>query len=81
MNLTTTKDQSKFEAYTRHVLKYSERSSSIRGDMYSAFAGILNALFGNDQTWCGLPLQHFERALRWEFLCWRSLDDDLEDAL
>lgn len=58
-------EASKFDAYTRHVSNYASRQLSYRVDTYAAFAGIEESLFGPSATYYGLPLAHFDCALRW----------------
>jgi hypothetical protein len=58
-------EASTFDAYTRHVSNYATRQLSYRFDTYAAFAGIEGSIFGPNATYYGLPLAHFDRALRW----------------
>lgn len=81
MNLIIPTDRSKYDAYVRHVTKYSNRSFSVRHDRYKAFLGILITLFGDDKAWYGIPLQHFECALRWEFFRPSAFEKDWDIKL
>ncbi|KAF2029531.1 hypothetical protein EK21DRAFT_112903 [Setomelanomma holmii] len=63
--LMVPEETSTFDAYTRHVSNYGRRSLSFRSDTYAALTGIMNALFGLDSAYYGLPIAHFDRALRW----------------
>ncbi|KAH5337680.1 hypothetical protein HBI67_123680 [Parastagonospora nodorum] len=54
-----------FTAYTRHVNHYSTRALTFRGDVYSAFSGVMNTLFGTAAVYYGLSLAHFDQSLHW----------------
>jgi len=59
------KYNSGFTAYTRHVTQYSTRALTFRSDVYRAFSGVMNTLFGTAAVYYGLPLAHFDRSLHW----------------
>jgi hypothetical protein len=56
---------SDYSAYAQHVENYTSRFLSLQTDVYAAFAGITNALFGPGLVHYGLPLAHFDHALHW----------------
>jgi hypothetical protein len=61
-----------FRAYTRHVRQCSVRSLTFRSDVYAAFSGIMNTLFGSATLYHGLLSAHFDRALLWFTMANRS---------
>ena len=59
-------ETSRFETFARHLLYYSTRNLSYHSDVYHAFTGITNVLYGRDSRMInGLPEVDFDRALRW----------------
>jgi hypothetical protein len=68
-----------FRAYTRHVRQYSVRSLTFRSDVYSAFSGIMNTLFGSATLYHGLPSAHFDRAPLWYTMASRSESMEREE--
>jgi hypothetical protein len=54
-----------FTAYTRHVNHYSTRALTFRSDVYGAFSGVMNTLFGTAAVYYGLSLAHFDQSLHW----------------
>ncbi|CAI6336393.1 unnamed protein product [Periconia digitata] len=57
-----------FDAFERHLANYSSRKLSFPSDVYNAFIGIANLLYGpnyNQLFFYGLPKIDFDRALRW----------------
>ncbi|KAF2625282.1 HET-domain-containing protein [Macroventuria anomochaeta] len=61
-------ENSSFEAFGRHLANYTSRKLSFSSDVYNAFVGIANLLYGSsyaESFFYGLPKVDFDRALRW----------------
>lgn len=63
-------------AYQRHLGRYRARKLSDMSDLVNAFAGILNALYGEQGSYHGLPLWDLDHTLLWvprrTFLMWQN---------
>lgn len=44
---------------------YSERSLTYQSDTCNAFSGIIEAIYGTDNSWFGIPYPSFDEALLW----------------
>ncbi|OJD36695.1 heterokaryon incompatibility [Diplodia corticola] len=55
----------RFEEYVRHLSPYRTRALTNQSDVYNAFTGILNALYGTEEVLFGLPRPAFDQALLW----------------
>jgi hypothetical protein len=62
-------DESTFMAFDRHATIFNTRQLAIESDIYNAFAGISNALYGGDAA-SHLPRRIFDRALLWAYRYW-----------
>jgi hypothetical protein len=69
-----------FTAYTRHVRQYSVRCLTFRSDVYAAFSGVMNTLFGSATLYHGLPSAHFDRSLLWFTMINRNETMDREEC-
>lgn len=60
------------DKYFSHLTEYTKRKLSFESDVYNAFAGIIDALYGEKAgVTYGLPLADFDHAL-----LWRAKDSD-----
>lgn len=57
-----------FEAFRRHLEKYTARSLTHKSDNVNAFSGILTVLYDGDLGIYGLPVNDFDRAMLWHVL-------------
>ena len=53
------------QAYKRHLGRYRARNLSNMSDLVNAFAGILDALYGEQRSYHGLPLSDLDQTLLW----------------
>lgn len=61
------REKSRFSAYKRIVYNYNSRILSHATDVYNAFLGIFERIYGTlDELLYGLPRTHFDKALLWD---------------
>lgn len=61
-------EMSSAETYYYHLQLYTQRSLTFDSDIFNAFTGIVNSLYGDDSLIFGLPHKDFDQALLWEAL-------------
>ncbi|KAF2092485.1 hypothetical protein NA57DRAFT_82200 [Rhizodiscina lignyota] len=64
-----------WEDYKRHLSAYSVLSLSSATDIFNAFDGITNALYGSKSTTFGLPFVDFEKAILWDVFVREDRDE------
>ncbi|KAF4539635.1 Heterokaryon incompatibility protein [Lasiodiplodia theobromae] len=60
-----TRSRFPIQHYFAHLKVYSDRSLTFQSDIYNAFIGIANTVYGADVLVYGLPRHDFDQALLW----------------